>query len=88
MARDLMFQQEIKETVQRAYAAIATGAGESVARQHCSDQELAEVPRAVEWALGCGQPRPLCPAPTWPGRSGRRLGWRDRHHPGRPTRRI
>jgi hypothetical protein len=28
MARDLMFQQEIKETVQRAYAAITGGAGE------------------------------------------------------------
>jgi arsenite methyltransferase len=44
MARDLMFQQEIKETVQRAYAAIATGAGETVARRHYSDHELAEVP--------------------------------------------
>jgi arsenite methyltransferase len=57
MARDLMFQQEIKETVQQAYAAIATGAGETVARQHYSDRELAEVPPgAVEWALGVGNP--------------------------------
>jgi arsenite methyltransferase len=57
MARDLMFQQDIKETVQRAYAAIATGGGETVARRHYSDQELAEVPTAaVEWALGVGDP--------------------------------
>ena len=57
MGRDLMFQQEIKDTVQQAYAAIATGAGETVARRHYSDQELAEVPPgAVQWALGVGNP--------------------------------
>jgi arsenite methyltransferase len=57
MARDLMFQQEIKETVQQAYAAITTGAGETVARRHYSDQELAEVPPgAIDWALGVGNP--------------------------------
>jgi SAM-dependent methyltransferase len=57
MARDLMFQQEIKDTVQRAYAAITGGAGETVARQHYSDQELAEVPPGVvQWALGVGNP--------------------------------
>jgi arsenite methyltransferase len=57
MGRDLMFQQEIKETVQQAYAAIATGAGETVARQLYSDQDLAEVPPgAVQWALGVGNP--------------------------------
>jgi arsenite methyltransferase len=57
MGRDLMFQREIKDTVQQAYAAIATGAGETVARQHYSDQELAEVPPgAVQWALGVGNP--------------------------------
>jgi hypothetical protein len=38
MGRGLMLQQEIKETVQQAYA--ATGAGETVARQLYSDQEL------------------------------------------------
>jgi hypothetical protein len=37
MARDLMFQQEIKETVQQAYAAIAGGGGETVARRHYGD---------------------------------------------------
>ncbi len=57
MARDLMFQQEIKDTVQRAYAAIATGGGETVARRLYSDQELTEVPAgAVQWALGVGNP--------------------------------
>jgi len=57
VARDLMFQQEIKDTVQRAYAAIATGAGATVARRHYSDQELAEVPDgAIGWALGVGNP--------------------------------
>ena len=57
MGRDLMFQQEIKQTVQQAYAAIASGAGETVARQLYSDQELAEVPPgAVQWALGVGNP--------------------------------
>jgi hypothetical protein len=57
MARDLMFQQEIKETVQRAYAAITGGAGETVARRHYSDHELTEVPPgAVQWALGVGDP--------------------------------
>jgi arsenite methyltransferase len=57
MARDLMFQHEIKHAVKQAYAAIATGAGETVARRHYSDQELAEVPSgAIEWALGVGNP--------------------------------
>ena len=57
MARDLMFQQEIKETVRRAYAAITGGAGETVARRHYRDHELAEVPPgAVQWALGVGNP--------------------------------
>jgi arsenite methyltransferase len=57
MARDLMFQQEIKATVRQAYAAIDTGAGETVARRHYRDQELAEVPAgAVAWALGVGNP--------------------------------
>src|SRR5262245_5018738 len=57
MARDMMFQQEIKATVQRAYSEIATGGGETVARRHYSDQELAEVPPgAIAWALGVGNP--------------------------------
>jgi hypothetical protein len=67
MARDLMFQQEIKQTVQQAYVAITTGGGETVARRHYSDQELAEVPtRGCPVGSGGGQPRPLCPAPARP----------------------
>lgn len=55
--KDLMYQDEIKEGVRRAYASIDTGAGTSVARRLYSDQELAEVPPgAIEWALGVGDP--------------------------------
>jgi SAM-dependent methyltransferase len=57
MAQDLMFQEQIKQAVRRAYGAISTGGGESVARRLYSDEELAEVPAgAVEWALGVGNP--------------------------------
>jgi SAM-dependent methyltransferase len=57
MARDLMFQEEIKQAVREAYAGISTGGGESVARRLYTDQELAEVPTgAVDWALGVGDP--------------------------------
>jgi arsenite methyltransferase len=57
VTRDLMFQDEIKDTVRQAYAAIETGGGETVARRLYSEQELAEVPPgAVEWALGVGNP--------------------------------
>jgi arsenite methyltransferase len=55
--RDLMFQDEIKDTVRQAYGAIETGGGEAVARRLYSEDELAEVPPgAVEWALGVGNP--------------------------------
>jgi SAM-dependent methyltransferase len=55
--RDLMFQDEIKDTVRRAYGAIETGGGEAVARRLYSNEELAEVPPgAVSWALGVGNP--------------------------------
>jgi arsenite methyltransferase len=57
MAKDLMFQDEIKEAVRDAYARLSEGAGETVARWLYSDEELAEVPRgAVAWALGVGNP--------------------------------
>jgi arsenite methyltransferase len=57
MERDLMFQDEIKDTVRRAYAEIESGGGETVARRLYSEQELAEVPPGtVEWALGVGNP--------------------------------
>jgi len=55
--RDLMFQDEIKDGVRRAYASIGAGAGPTVAARLYSDQELAEVPAgAIEWALGVGDP--------------------------------
>jgi arsenite methyltransferase len=57
MAKDLMFQDEIREAVRDAYTGISTGAGEIVARWLYSDEELAEVPSgAVAWALGVGNP--------------------------------
>jgi arsenite methyltransferase len=57
MGRDLMFQDEIKQAVRQAYAAISTGGGEQVARRFYSEDELAEVPAgAVEWALSVGNP--------------------------------
>ena len=57
MGRDLMFQDEIKDAVRGAYAAISSGGGETVARRLYSDEELADVPAgAVRWSLGVGNP--------------------------------
>ena len=57
MAKDLMFQEEIKDSVRQAYSAITTGGGETVARRVYTDGELAEVPEgAVEWSLSVGNP--------------------------------
>jgi arsenite methyltransferase len=57
MAKDLMFQEEIKDAVRQAYSAIGTGGGEAVARRVYTDDELAEVPGgAVEWSLSVGNP--------------------------------
>jgi len=55
--RDLMFQDEIREVVLKAYADIRSGAGEQVAGRLYSEEELADVPRgAIQWALGVGNP--------------------------------
>ncbi|MGH2573093.1 MAG: methyltransferase domain-containing protein [Actinomycetota bacterium] len=55
--RDLMFQDEIREAVLKAYADIPSGAGEHVAGRLYSEEELADVsPGAIEWALGVGNP--------------------------------
>jgi arsenite methyltransferase len=55
VAKDLMFQEEIKDAVRQAYSAITTGGGETVARRVYTDDELAEVPAgAVEWSLSVG----------------------------------
>ncbi|MGH2680187.1 MAG: methyltransferase domain-containing protein [Actinomycetota bacterium] len=57
MAKDLMFQDEIKGSVREAYAAISSGGGQAVAGRIYDDDELAELPPgAVEWALGVGNP--------------------------------
>jgi len=57
VAKDLMFQEEIKDAVRQAYSAITTGGGETVARRVYTDGELAEVPEgAVEWSLSVGNP--------------------------------
>jgi SAM-dependent methyltransferase len=57
MAKDLMFQDEIKDAVRDAYGSIATGAGEAVAGRLYSDEELADLPAgARDWALGVGNP--------------------------------
>lgn len=57
MAKDLMFQDEIKDAVRQAYSAIGTGGGEAVARRVYTDDELAAVPfGAVEWSLSVGNP--------------------------------
>jgi arsenite methyltransferase len=57
VSRDLMFQDQIREVVRQAYAAIGSGAGEAVAKRLYSDEELAGLPAdAVQWALGVGNP--------------------------------
>jgi arsenite methyltransferase len=57
VAKDLMFQEEIKDAVRQAYSAITTGGGETVARRVYTDDELAEVPAgAVGWSLSVGNP--------------------------------
>ena len=89
MARDLMFQQEIKDSVQQAYGAITGGAGATVARRYYSGQELAQVPEgAIEWALGVGNP--VRYARLRPGQTVLDVGsgGGDRHHPGRQAGRT
>jgi SAM-dependent methyltransferase len=57
VAKDLMFQEEIKDSVRQAYSAITTGGGEAVARRIYTDDELAEVSAgAVGWSLSVGNP--------------------------------
>jgi arsenite methyltransferase len=57
VAKDLMFQEEIKDAVRQAYSAITTGGGEAVASRFYTDDELAEVPAgAVGWSLSVGNP--------------------------------
>jgi len=54
---DLLFQNEIKEVVRKAYAGIDAGAGRPAAQRLYSDAELGALPAsAVDWALGVGNP--------------------------------
>lgn len=56
-ARDLLFQDEVREAVRESYRAIPAGAGRRVAERLYSAEELAEVPEhAIQWALGVGNP--------------------------------
>lgn len=57
MAKDLMFQEAIKDAVRDAYGSISAGAGEVVAGRLYSEEELEEIPAgARDWALGVGNP--------------------------------
>ena len=57
MAKDLMFQDEIKDAVREAYGSITAGGGEAVVSRLYSEEELAELPAgARSWALGVGNP--------------------------------
>lgn len=57
MTRDLMYQDEVRETVRAAYEALPEGGGEAVATRLYSDEELEMLPpEAVSWALGVGNP--------------------------------
>jgi arsenite methyltransferase len=57
MDKDLMFQDEIKDSVRQAYSAITSGGGEAVARRVYTDDELDQVPAgAIEWSLSVGNP--------------------------------
>ncbi|MGH9261339.1 MAG: methyltransferase domain-containing protein [Acidimicrobiales bacterium] len=57
MSGDMMFQDEIREVVRRAYRGIPSGAGRAMAGRFYSDEELSRVPeRAIGWARGVGNP--------------------------------
>jgi arsenite methyltransferase len=66
MGDDLMYQNEIRQSVREAYSAIPIGGGEAVTRRSYSAEELGALPAgAVAWALGVGNPVP--PAGLRPG---------------------
>jgi arsenite methyltransferase len=56
MSKDLLFQDEIRNVVARAYSAIPSGGGkDAIGRFY--DDELADLPHdAIAWALGVGNP--------------------------------
>lgn len=55
--RDLMRQQEIRVVVDRAYSAIASGAGRPMVERLYDPEQVALLPTgAIDWALGVGNP--------------------------------
>jgi SAM-dependent methyltransferase len=57
LARDLLFQEEVRSAVRSSYERITTGGGAPVAARLYSSEQLDLMPEgAVEWALGVGNP--------------------------------
>ena len=57
MSKDLLFQDEIRGVVARAYAAIPSGGGKEVINRFYDSDELADLPdAAIVWGLGVGNP--------------------------------
>jgi arsenite methyltransferase len=57
MSKDLLFQDEIRNVVARAYSAIPSGGGKDAIGRFYDDEQLADLPdEAIAWALGVGNP--------------------------------
>jgi SAM-dependent methyltransferase len=57
MSKDLLFQDEIRGVVARAYTAIPSGGGKEAINRFYDSDELADLPdAAIVWALGVGNP--------------------------------
>jgi len=57
MAQDLLHQEEIKEVVRLAYSALPSGGGRTVVERLYDPAQVSAVPsRAIDWALGVGNP--------------------------------
>ena len=57
MSKDLLFQDEIRGVVRRAYTAIPRGGGKAAINRFYESDELADLPdTAIAWALGVGNP--------------------------------
>lgn len=57
MSKDLLFQDEIRNVVARAYSTIPSGGGKDAIGRFYDDDELVDLPdEAIAWALGVGNP--------------------------------
>lgn len=56
MSRDLLHQDDVRSAVERAYAALGSGAGRAVVDRLYGGDGHALPPAAVDWALGVGNP--------------------------------